>query len=155
VRPLGIQHLTCASIKKGDVAMATATVHWLNERNFVGVDSTGHSVVLSGQKNGIGVSPSQMLLVALASCSSVDIVEILEKKRLKLKLLEVTITGEQDPDPPWTYRKIHVKYRLGGKDLTEKAVEQAIHLSQDKYCSVSATVRGVAQINTEFEIVAP
>ena len=95
-----------------------------------------------------------MLLVALASCSSVDIVEILEKKRLKLKLLEVTITGEQDPDPPWTYRKIHVKYRLGGKDVTEKAVEQAIHLSQDKYCSVSATVRGVAQINTEFEIVA-
>ncbi|MBW2443476.1 MAG: OsmC family protein, partial [Deltaproteobacteria bacterium] len=93
--------------------MATATVHWLNERNFVGIDSTGHAVVLSGQKNGIGVSPSQMLLVALASCSSVDVVEILEKKRLKLTLLEVTITGEQDPDPPWTYRKIHVKYRLG------------------------------------------
>ena len=65
--------------------MATATVHWLNERNFVGIDSTGHSVVLSGQKHGIGVSPSQMLLDALASCSSVDVVEILEKKRLKLE----------------------------------------------------------------------
>jgi len=141
--------------KKGDMAMATATVRWLNERNFVGVDSTGHSVVLSGQKNGIGVSPSQMLLVALASCSSVDVVEILEKKRLKLTLLEVTITGEQDPDPPWTYRKIHLKYQLGGTDLTEKAVEQAIRLSQDKYCSVATTVRGVAQITTEFEIVAP
>ena len=135
--------------------MATATVHWLNERNFVGIDSTGHSVVLSGQKDGIGVSPSQMLLVALASCSSVDVVEILEKKRLKLTLLEVTITGEQDPDPPWTYRKIHVKYRLGGKDLTQKAVEQAIRLSQDKYCSVASTVRGVAEINTDYEIVAP
>ena len=96
-----------------------------------------------------------MLLVALASCSSVDVVEILEKKRLKLMSLEVTITGEQDPDPPWTYRKIHVKYRLGGKDLTEKAVEQAIRLSQDKYCSVATTVRGVAEITTEFEIVAP
>ena len=135
--------------------MATATFHWLNERNFVGIDSTGHSVVLSGQKDGIGVSPSQMLLVGLASCSSVDIVEILEKKRLKLTSLEVTINGEQDPDPPWTYRKIHLKYRLGGKDLTEKAVEQAIRLSQDKYCSVAATVRGVAQITTEYEIVAP
>ena len=96
-----------------------------------------------------------MLLVALASCSSVDVVEILEKKRLKLTLLEVTATGEQDPDPPWTYRKIHVKYRLGGKGLTDKAVEQAIRLSQDKYCSVSATVRGVAKITTEFEIEAP
>lgn len=134
--------------------MATATVHWLNEKNFVGIDSTGHSVVLSGQKDGIGVSPSQMLLVALASCSSVDVVEILEKKRLKLRLLQVTITGEQDPAPPWTYRKIHVKYRLSGQDLTEKAVEQAIRLSQDKYCSVASTVRGVAQITTEYEIVA-
>ena len=135
--------------------MATITVSWLNERNFVGTDAGGHSVVLSGQKKSIGVSPSQMLLVALAACSSVDVVEILEKKRLKLTLLEVTITGEQDPDPPWTYRKIHVKYRLGGKDLTEKAVEQAIRLSQDKYCSVAATVSGMAQITTEFEIVAP
>ena len=133
--------------------MATATVRWLNEKNFVGVDSTGHSVVLSGQNNGIGVSPSQMLLVALAGCSSVDVVEILEKKRLKLTLLEVTITGEQDSEPPWTYRKIHVKYRVGGKNLTEKAVEQAVRLSQDKYCSVAATVRGVARISTEFEIV--
>ena len=133
--------------------MATISVRWINERNFVGVDSTGHSVVLSGQKNGIGVSPSQMLLVALAACSSVDVVEILEKKRKKLTLLEVTATGEQDRDPPWTYRKIHVKYRLGGKDLTAKAVEQAIRLSEEKYCSVAATVRGVAKISTEYEIV--
>ena len=110
--------------------MATATVHWLNERNFVGIDSTGHSVVLSGQKDGIGVSPSQMLLVALASCSSVDVVEILEKKRKKLTLLEVTASGEQDPDPPWTYRKIHVKYRLAGKDLTEKAVFPRINIAR-------------------------
>jgi putative redox protein len=133
--------------------MPTISVRWINERNFVGVDSTGHSVVLSGQKNGIGVSPSQMLLVALAACSSVDVVEILEKKRKKLTLLEVTATGEQDPDPPWTYRKIHVKYRLGGKDLTVKAVEQAIRLSEEKYCSVAATVRGVAKISTEYDIV--
>ena len=133
--------------------MPTATIRWVNERNFVGVDSTGHSVVLSGQKDGIGVSPSQMLLVALAACSSVDVVEILEKKRKTLTLLEVTASGEQDPEPPWAYRKIHVKYRLGGNDLTQKAVEQAINLSQNKYCSVAATVRGVAQISTEYEIV--
>jgi putative redox protein len=135
--------------------MASATVRWLNDRNFVGIDSTGHSVVLSGQKDGIGVSPSQMLLVALAACSSVDVVEILEKKRATLTLLEVIATGEQDPEPPWTYRHIHVKYRLGGLNLTSKAVEQAIGLSQEKYCSVSATIRGVAKITTEYEIVAP
>jgi putative redox protein len=135
--------------------MPSTTVRWLNERNFVGVDSTGHSVVLSGQKNGIGVSPSQMLLVALAACSSVDVVEILEKKRKTLNLLEVTASGEQDPEPPWTYRKIHITYRLGGKNLTSKAVEQAINLSQEKYCSVSATIRATAKITTEYEIVTP
>ena len=134
--------------------MVKTTVRWLADRHFVGTDSNNHSVVLSGQKEGIGVSPSEMLLIALASCSSVDVVEILEKKRRKLTLLEVTASGERDPDPPWAYRKIHVKYRLGGKELTEKAVEQAIHLSQDKYCSVSATVRGVARITYDYEIVA-
>ncbi len=134
--------------------MVKTTVRWLADRHFVGTDSSNHSVVLSGQKEGIGVSPSEMLLIALASCSSVDVVEILEKKRKKLTLLEVTASGERDPDPPWAYRKIHVKYRLGGKGLTEKAVEQAIHLSQDKYCSVSATVRGVARITYDYEIVA-
>jgi len=110
-------------------------------------------VVLSGQADGIGVKPSEMLLVALAACSSVDVVEILAKKRLKLSLLEVVTTGERNPDPPWAYRKIHVKYRLGGGGLTDKAVAQAIELSQEKYCSVAATVRGVAQITTEYEII--
>jgi putative redox protein len=132
----------------------TTTVRWLKEKHFVGIDSGNHSVVLSGQADGIGVKPSEMLLIALASCSAVDVVEILEKKRLKLTLLEVTTTGEQDVQPPWTYRRINIKYRLAGLGLTPKAVEQAISLSQEKYCSVAATVRGVAQINTEYEILS-
>ena len=134
--------------------MATTTsVRWVTDRHFIGTDSDGHSVVLSGQKQAIGVKPSQMLLVALASCSSVDVVEIMEKKRKPLSMLEVTATGEQEPEPPWPYRRIHLKYRISGKDLTEKAVEQAITLSQEKYCSVAATIRGVAEITTEYEIV--
>lgn len=135
--------------------MATTTVRWLSETHFVGIDSGRHSVVLSGQNDGIGVAPSQMLLVALSACSAVDVVEIMKKKRKKLTLLEITASGEQDPEPPWAYRKIHVKYRIGGEGLTDKAVAQAINLSQEKYCSVSATVRGVAQITTEYEIVGP
>jgi putative redox protein len=111
-------------------------------------------VVLSGQADGIGVKPSEMLLIALASCSAVDVVEILEKKRMPLSMLEVVTTGERDPEPPWPYRKIHVKYSLSGRGLTPKAVEQAINLSQEKYCSVAATVRGIAQITTEYEIVS-
>jgi len=132
----------------------TTNLTWIGDKHFVGIDSGNHSVVLSGQADGIGVKPSEMLLIALAACSSVDVVEILEKKRLKLSLLEVITTGERDPEPPWSYRKIHVKYRLGGNGLTDKAVAQAIDLSQEKYCSVAATVRGVAQITTEYEILA-
>ena len=78
--------------------------------------------------------------------------DLIKKKRKKLTLLEVTVTGEQDPEPPWAYRNIHLAYRLAGAGLTDKAVSQAIELSQEKYCSVAATVRGVAVITTEFTI---
>src|SRR5512135_1024095 len=130
----------------------TTTLHWLSGKRFVGIDSTNHSVVLSSKDEGVGVRPSDMLLIALASCTAVDVVEILAKKRMPLDSMEVITTGEQDADPPWTFRKIHLKYRLSGKGLTDKAVEQAIQLSEEKYCSVAATVRATAEITTEFEI---
>ena len=131
----------------------TTTVHWLSGKRFVGIDSTNHSVVLSSKDEGVGVRPSDMLLIALASCTAVDVVEILSKKRLPLDSMEIITTGEQDADPPWTFRKIHLKYRLSGTGLTDKAVEQALQLSEEKYCSVAATVRATAEITTEFEII--
>jgi len=133
--------------------MGTATVKWIEGKQFIGVDSTRHSVVLSTPDEGIGIKPSDLLLIAVASCSAVDVVEILEKKRMPLTSLEISSTGEQDQDPPWTFRKIHLHYKISGKNLTEKAVEQAIHLSEEKYCSVAATVRATAQIITDFEII--
>ncbi len=133
--------------------MPKTTVRWVGERTFVGTDSRQHSVVLSGDQPPRGVSPSEMLLVALSACSAYDVVDILEKKRKTVTQLEVTADGERGEDPPWAYRTIHVHYRIVGKDLTEKAVAQAIELSEEKYCSVAATVRGVAEISTSFEIV--
>ena len=133
--------------------MPTAKVQWVAGRQFVGTDSRGQSVVLSGSQDQGGASPSEMLLVALASCTAVDVVEIMEKKRRPLESLEIVITGDRNPDPPWAYHSIHVNYRVRGRDLTEKAVSQAIALSEEKYCSVAATVRGVADITTSFEIV--
>ena len=133
--------------------MPTAKVQWVKGMQFVGTDSGGHSVVLSGDDQQSGVRPSEMLLVALASCTAVDVVEIMAKKRQPLRHLEIVITGDRDPDPPWPYRRISVNYRLSGDNLTEKAVAQAIELSSEKYCSVAATVRGVADIQTQFEIL--
>ena len=134
--------------------MSTATVKWIEGKQFVGIDSTKHSVVLSTPDEGIGIKPSELLLIALASCSAVDVVEILAKKRMTLTHLEISSSAEQDQDPPWTFRKIHLHYKIGGKNLTEKAVEQAIQLSEEKYCSVAATIRPTAQITTDFEILA-
>lgn len=132
---------------------STTTLQWVSGKRFVGVDSTNHSVVLSSKDEGVGIKPSDMLLIALAGCTAVDVVEILAKKRMPLDGLEIITTGEQDADPPWTFRKIHLKFRLSGHGLTDKAVEQAIQLSEEKYCSVAATVRATAEISTEFEIM--
>lgn len=134
--------------------MPTTTVRWVTDKQFVGTDDNNHSVVLSGSKTAGGVKPSQMLLIGLSACTAYDVLDIMEKKRKPLTLLEVIATGDQDSDPPWTFRHIHLMFRIRGDQLTEKAVKQAIDLSQEKYCSVAATVRGVAEISTDFEIVA-
>lgn len=133
--------------------MGTATVRWLSGKKFIGTDSTNHSVVISTPDEGIGMKPSELLLVALASCTAVDVVEILHKKRVELTGLEISASGEQDADPPWTFRKVHLVYRLRGKGLTCDAAEMAVRLSEEKYCSVSSTVRGMAEITTEIIIL--
>lgn len=134
--------------------MANAKVVWMPDtRTFIGTDSTNHSVVLSTPADGVGMKPSELLLVAVASCTAVDVVNILEKKRTPLNSLEINVTGEQDANPPWPYRLIHIHFKLQGVDLTGKAVEQAIKLSEEKYCSVAATLRPTAKITTSFEII--
>ena len=134
--------------------MPSTTVRWITGQQFVGMDDNKHAVVLSGEKVPNGMRPSQMLMIALSACTAVDVVEILTKKRTPPSRLEIAATGEQDPEPPWAYRKIKLTYRIAGKGLTEKAVQQAIRLSEEKYCSVAATVRGVADITTEYEILS-
>jgi putative redox protein len=133
--------------------MGTTTVKWIEGKQFIGIDSTQHSVVLSTPDEGIGVKPSDLLLIAVAACTAVDVVGILTKKRMPLTHLEISTSSEQDPNPPWTFRKIHLHFRVSGKHLTEKAVAQAIELSEEKYCSVAATIRATAQITTDFEIL--
>ena len=128
--------------------MSSATVKWIGGKKFVGIDSTKHSVVLSTPDEGVGMKPSELLLVALASCTAVDVVEILHKKRLGLEALEISAEAEQEIDPPWTFRKIHLIYRLKGEKLNDRDVAQAIELSEEKYCSVASTLRGVAEITT-------
>jgi putative redox protein len=130
------------------------TTRWIpGGQRFVSTDSNGHSVVMSTTKENIGMKPSELILSALAGCSSVDVVNILSKKRTPLSHLEVQVSSEQDSDPPWIFRKIHMTFIVKGQGLTQENVAQAIELSEQKYCSVAATLRGVAEITTSFEIL--
>ena len=133
----------------------TVHVAWVQKRQFVGTDNTKHSVVMSAQDedNATGMSPSQLVMVGLGGCTGYDIVNILEKKRQHLTGLEITVTSEQEADPPWIYRKINVHYEVRGKGLKEKAVHDAVKMSEEKYCSVAATLRYAAEITFEITII--
>lgn len=135
--------------------MSTVQVTWLQKQQYVGVDSSKHAVVMSTQdaENGIGMKPSDLLLVALGGCTSVDVISILQKKRQPITGLEVSVSGEQETDPPFTFRKVHVLYRVRGRGLKAKAVEDAVTLSEERYCSVGATVRAAAAITHEIQII--
>lgn len=134
--------------------MAGVEISWSGKLQFIGTDSTRHSIVLSAdEENRTGVKPSDLLLLALGSCSAVDVVEILRKKRQRLSGLNVRLRGEQDPEPPWAFRRIHVEYEVRGRGLSPQAVEQAVALSEEKYCSVRATLAGCVEITREIRIV--
>ncbi len=135
--------------------MAKAIVKWLEGKRFVGVDSTDHGIVIAGtgEDGRIGAKPSELLLLALGSCTAYDVVNILEKKRQRLTGLEVQVTAEQESEAPWAFTSFHVHYVVRGRGLSERAVEDAIRLSDEKYCSVSATLRKGVAVTHDFEVI--
>ena len=132
--------------------MATKTVHlnWDPEGQFILLDNDNYKIIMKKPK---GVSPSDLLPMALIGCASHDVVGILEKQRQGLQALKVTAESTQDDDPPWRFRKIHVHYQVTGRGLDAEKVGKAIQLSEENYCSVYATLRNAIEITHDFEIV--
>lgn len=93
-----------------------------------------------------GPSPAELLLVAGAGCATWDLIEILRKKRQDVTTIDVAVDGDQQPDPPWTFRRIALRFTVRGRGLDREAVERAIGLSIDRYCSVLSTIREAASI---------
>ena len=134
--------------------MGTVHVRWVGDMQFSATDSTNHSVVLSSTGDGVGMKPSDLVAVALGGCTAVDVVNILTKKRARLIDFRVCVSGEQNEDGwPRPFTKFHIHYAVTGFDLKREDVEKAIQLSEEKYCSVSATLRPAAEITTDFEII--
>jgi putative redox protein len=131
-------------------------VKWLDGMRFVANDDKGHSIVIDSSREGGGegsaFTPMQLLLVALGSCTGMDVVNILQKQRQKLTGFEIVVSGERVAEHPRVYGKVHVEYKLKGENLKDKALRTAIQLSEDKYCSVGATIGKTAKVSHSYSI---
>jgi len=108
----------------------------------------------SDRASNVAPGPMELLLLALGACTATDVVIVLEKKRQKLESLEVICSGERAAEPPTVWTKLEIVYRLRGR-LDEVAVKHAIQLSEDKYCSVAATLKKTATLTWRYEILPP
>lgn len=104
--------------------------------------------------NNIGddFRPLELVMVALAGCTAMDVIDILRKKRQAVIGLEVAAHGETADEHPHKYTAIEVKYTIIGENIDASAVERAIELSETKYCAVMATLRAAAPVKTSYEI---
>jgi len=133
--------------------MADVTLVWTGDRiQFVGTTSYGDPVLVGGDREGPGAKPSDLLPLSLAACTAYDVVEVLRKQRQDLHRMEVTVRSTQDPDPPWTFRAIHLVFELTGTVDATKAAK-AVDLAETKYCATAATLRSVVDITHEVVIV--
>jgi len=131
--------------KKEFMMTITAQLRWTDGLQFVARAGKGPAVVVDTPDGGGGPSPMEMVLIGVAGCTAVDVVSIMQKKRALLTGFQVNVSGERAEKHPRRYTRIRITYILIGRGLSPKAVEQAIALSEKKFCSA------LASLNAEFE----
>lgn len=140
-------------VAEGQGTIQKARVIWKGGKAFEACSGTGHAIRLDADRvKNTGASPMELLLMGLVGCTGTDVVSILTKKRIELQGYEVVVEGEQALDYPRVYTKIKVIHILKGKDIPAKAVEEAIRLSETKYCSAAAMLGKTARIETSYRI---
>ena len=138
-------------MKQGDYK---ATVVYAGDELFIGTPPSGHALVMDTKSDRHSApTPMDMLLVSVAGCTAVDVISILKKKRQAVSEYKVEITGDRREEHPKAFIRFHIHHIVHGHNVSEKAVADAIELSDTKYCSVAATVRPTAEIITSFEIL--
>jgi putative redox protein len=130
---------------------AEVKLKWTEGLQFVARAGDGPAVVMDSQDGASGPSPMQMVLMGVAGCTAMDVLSILNKKRVNLNGFQVNIAGERAPDHPMRYTQIHVEYVLYGRDIKTKDVERAIELSENKYCSAMASL--CAKFENSYRII--
>jgi len=122
-----------------------AQLKWTDESQFIARAGNGPAVVVDSHEGGSGPSPMELVLIGVAGCTAIDVISIMKKKRVNFADFQVNITGEHAEKHPKRYTNIHIEYIFHGKGLKPKALEQAIQLSETKFCSA------MASLNAEFE----
>jgi putative redox protein len=131
-----------------------ATIQYAGDEFFIGTSPSGHAQTIDAKgERKAAPSPLEMLLVSVGACTAVDVASILEKKRQDVTRYKVEVSGDRREEMPRAFVKFHIHHIVYGRNISERAVAQAIELSDTKYCSVAATVRPTAEITTSFEII--
>ncbi len=126
---------------------------WQGGGTFIGRNPKGGMVQMGMLNERPGVSPMELILAGLAGCTGIDIVDILEKKRQPLKGLKVRVRGSRREEYPKIFTEIEIIYLIWGDGIDPKAVERAIQLSEEKYCSVSAMLSSAVEIKSSYQII--
>ncbi len=132
---------------------ATLTRPFSTHRQFVTTSGTGHHFLIDDAAGDTGAKPIELVALALAGCTAFDVIGILRKKRQQVTGYEVKVEADQAPNPPQVFTQVRIHHIVTGDDVSAQAVEDAIRLSEEKYCSVGAMVKLSAKLHTTFEIV--
>lgn len=129
--------------------MVHAKLNWIDGERFVVSASSGHAIVVdSDRQRNTAAGPMELVLMGLCACTATDVVSILHKKREPFTAIEVRAEAERATEPPTVYTDIKLIYTVSGQ-VSRKAVEDSVRLSQEKYCGVSAMLKSTAKITTE------
>jgi putative redox protein len=121
---------------------------------FIGITPSNHALALdTNHVRQSAPSPMELLLLALGSCTAVDVISILGKKRESVTDYRVEVRGQRRAEHPRSFERMEVHHIVTGRSVSEQSVAQAIELSEHKYCSVAATLRPTAEIVSTFEII--
>ena len=132
----------------------TATIQSKGDDVFIGTNKHGNVVTIDTNSDRHSApTPMELLLIAVGSCTAVDVVDILRKKRQEVSDYKIELSGERRVEHPRSFSKINVHHIVYGRNVSAQAVESAIKLSDEKYCSVAATIRPTAVITTSYEII--
>lgn len=134
-----------------------ARVKWVEQVSFLGESESGHAVLMDGAPaaggRNLGPRPMEMLLLGAGGCTSFDVIAILKKSRQAVTDCYVELEAERAETDPKVFTKIHMHFVVTGKDIKPEAVEKAIKLSAEKYCSASIMLGAMAAVTHDFEVL--